>query len=198
MTRSSSLVFLPPPSLSLFPFGGNRYDASSHTRIAVDVPVTRHLQISDNGPQDAREHEAENEEVVPDSVDPHLPLPIFEGEEEEESIAVSVVEDAPEGVPWELLHGAPPQSALDDDSRAEVEQEQSRTGRPSKRVRITSPVLVIETPTRPLPLPCFCLQLRFQRSTKDESAPRTSGQRKRRRYRCRGQEPCRSRRRQRK
>lgn len=60
-------------------------------------------------------------EGVPDSVDPHIPLESVE----EGSLARSIVDDAPQGVPWELLHP-----------------------KEKRRVRIKSPILAIETPER--------------------------------------------------
>ncbi|CBQ68301.1 conserved hypothetical protein [Sporisorium reilianum SRZ2] len=113
-----SLVFLPPPTLSQFGTSPTR-----QTTFTVPSPLHHHRAVRILADETRRTVANEH---VPDSVDPHHEL----FEEQDESIARSEVPDAPAGVPWEVLH------------RDVVE------ARAHKRVRIRSPVLVIETPER--------------------------------------------------
>ncbi|SNX85282.1 uncharacterized protein MEPE_03991 [Melanopsichium pennsylvanicum] len=78
-----------------------------------------------------------NEEAVPDSVDPHVPSVGLE----EESLARSELLDAPQGVPWELLHQHEAYADRATDGRCVI-------GRAAKRVRVRTPCFVIETPGR--------------------------------------------------
>ncbi|GAC95834.1 hypothetical protein PHSY_003411 [Pseudozyma hubeiensis SY62] len=135
-----SLVFLPPPALTSFPSG------SSHSTLtsAFTIPSSHRSHIPRVIADETRPDPLANEtlEEVPDSVDPHLANPISD---HEESVATSEVLDAPKGVPWEILHAHLLPTARDAIRKGE---DGSDAQRDRKRVRIRSPVLVIETPER--------------------------------------------------
>lgn len=114
----STLVFLPPPHLSLFAVPPS---SAHHVR----------LHLAPSACVSAGKGEAAE---VADSVDVHgAPLG-----GEPESIVLSSVPDAPTQVPWERLHG-PELAPL---------SPQLGGARVRKRVRIRSPVLAIETRDR--------------------------------------------------
>ncbi|SPO28197.1 uncharacterized protein UTRI_04585_B [Ustilago trichophora] len=174
-----SLVFLPPPKLSHFAHGEDsdrcydrlQFSANPRTPAAANIAtilcdetrisatlhdnsstcsidrVAREPLILANESRIIPNHENDVQEV-PDSVDPHLHPPYTEVEE---SLPQSIVPDAPAQVPWELLHGI---AGADVDqprtNRISVRQG-TGTGRMAKRVRIRSPVVVIETPERAPP-----------------------------------------------
>ncbi|KAJ9473865.1 hypothetical protein PHBOTO_003964 [Pseudozyma hubeiensis] len=135
-----SLVFLPPPSLTSFPTG------SSHSTLttAFTIPSSHRIPPPRVIADETRPDPLANETLqqVPDSVDPHLENPITD---QEESIALSQVLDAPQGVPLEILHAHLFPTAPDPNREGD---DDSDTRRDRKRVRIRSPVLVIETPER--------------------------------------------------
>lgn len=135
-----SLVFLPPPALTSFPSG------SSHSTLttAFTIPSSHRAPIPRVIADETRIDPPAEETLqqVPDSVDPHLANPISD---QEESIATSQVLDAPHGVPWEILHAHLLPTAPDSNKEGGNE---SDVRRDRKRVRIRSPVLVIETPER--------------------------------------------------
>lgn len=174
------LVFLPPPKLSHFAHGegSDRYydkaqfTANTHTPAAINVATilaeetcisaARHGKPSTRFiPRAAREpvilanesriisNHQDDPQQVPDSVDPYLHLSY---NDVEESLLQSFVPDAPEQVPWELLHGIAGADVNQPRKNGISVGQRMDTGRLGKRVRIRSPVVVIETPERNPPL----------------------------------------------
>ncbi|CCF50491.1 hypothetical protein NDA11_001202 [Ustilago hordei] len=157
-----TVVFLPPPTLAKFDLNPCpvtfQFDLGT---VRNHMPSTQvYHRPGGNDKQTAAETAKEDGwveavQVVPDSVDPVFPTLEIDAEGEwEESIAKSIVRDAPPGVPWEVFHPQPSPPVLvptiaDEthpvDPRAEKEEGRG-SGR--KKVRIESPVLVIETPER--------------------------------------------------
>ncbi|TKY89850.1 hypothetical protein EX895_001147 [Sporisorium graminicola] len=138
-----SLVFLPPPNLSHFPTAAYPHSIRQTTfTLASHPPLDRPARIlADETRAPSHNVSQQQEVIVPDSVDLHQEVLHFDSVQDDESIARSEVPDAPVGVPWEVLHGV-------DASVAGAGIDRGDARRALKRVRIRSPVLVVETPER--------------------------------------------------
>ncbi|SPC62815.1 uncharacterized protein UHOD_05668 [Ustilago sp. UG-2017b] len=157
-----TVVFLPPPTLAKFDLKPCpvtfQFDSAT---VRNHIPSTQvYDRPGGNDKQTAAEPAKEDGwvegvQVVPDSVGPVFPALEIDAEGGwEESIAKSIVRDAPPGVPWEVLHPQPSPPVLvrtiADETHPVDPRAEKGEGRGSgrKRVRIESPVLVIETPER--------------------------------------------------